>query len=95
MLLNSSRNCVKGSDAGGRQARALSQNLPIVPQYFIRQARRDVDNPLTSSDDPAKRGEERNAKPETAGHRVAEGVGLEPTSPFGQRFSRPSACQLA
>jgi Endosomal/lysosomal potassium channel TMEM175 len=26
---------------------------------------------------------------------VAEGVGLEPTSPFGQRFSRPSACQLA
>jgi integrase-like protein len=25
----------------------------------------------------------------------AEGVGLEPTSPFGQRFSRPSACQLA
>ncbi len=30
MLLNSSRNCVKGSDAGGRQARALSQNLPIV-----------------------------------------------------------------
>jgi hypothetical protein len=26
---------------------------------------------------------------------VAEGVGLEPTSPCGQRFSRPSACQLA
>ena len=25
----------------------------------------------------------------------AEGVGLEPTSPCGQRFSRPSACQLA
>lgn len=27
--------------------------------------------------------------------RLAEGEGLEPTSPFGQRFSRPSACQLA
>jgi hypothetical protein len=26
---------------------------------------------------------------------LAEGVGLEPTSPCGQRFSRPSACQLA
>jgi hypothetical protein len=34
---------------------------------------------------------------EIPGHRpiLAEGVGLEPTSPFGQRFSRPSACQLA
>jgi len=28
--------------------------LPDRPQYFIRQARRDVDNPLTSSDDHAK-----------------------------------------
>ena len=39
-------------------------------------------------------GKAKTQKPRSEGH-FAEGVGLEPTSPFGQRFSRPSACQLA
>jgi hypothetical protein len=29
--------------------------------------------------------------PQKSCSEIAEGVGLEPTSPFGQRFSRPSA----